>query len=304
MSFKFNPISFINRRSSKAKAKTRSESADQASLSQNDSDNEFQSPVVRSRTRPSKKISSGQDPKSLPSSSSIRAQVLASLRRTRSPKRKSHQQTTRAISVPPSTVENNSTTHKASIITSSINNNHKPENVVTSEYVEQPEQCGSPAPLAQDDCFELTDISDVENDPMHRFQTLHKPMISKNSTTTMDDSESNTPTEFQSQSIENIDVEWNDNNHDITNKIDRNVTSSYIYDITDLQYESENGHSMGDESVDNASDNNSDDDKSVTKLVVEYEIEYPMVDHSDSDVLSFTSETPKSLSISNGSEGA
>ncbi|KAH8852110.1 stoned B-like protein [Schistosoma japonicum] len=303
MSFKFNPISFINRRSSKAKAKARSGSADQASLSQNESDNEFQSPVVRSRIRPSKKISSGQDVKSFPSSS-IRAQVLASLRRTRSPKRKSHQQTTRAISVPPSTVENNPTTQKASIITSSINNNHKPTNVVSLEYVEQPEQCGSPAPLAQDDCFELTDISDVENDPMHKCQTLHKPITSKNSITTMDDSESNTPTEFQSQSIENINVELNDNYHDITNKSDQNVTSSYVYDSTDLQYESENDHSMGDESVDDVSDNNYDDDKSVTKLVVEYEIEYPVIDHSDSDVMSFTSEIPKKLSISSDSEVA
>ncbi|CAH8475419.1 unnamed protein product [Schistosoma rodhaini] len=318
MSFKFNPIAFISRRSSKVRAKTRSESADQTSLSQNDSDNEFQSPVVRSRTRPSKKISSGQDPKSFPSSSSIRAQVLASLRRTRSPKRKVHQTSVRAISVPPSTLENDASTHIDSIVTSTaINDNCKVAGVVSSKYGKrQTKECESPAPLAQDDCFELTDMSDVESDPMHKSQAFQCPIsdenkIQKTTIGTMDDNESNTPVGLQSQSLENIDIESNnlsssirDNHIDNKNEIDTNILSTYTYDSTDLQYESEGENSTENEYAIYTNNNNYfDDDKSVTKLAVEYEIDYPIIDHADyDDVLSFSNETPKQFSLSSDNE--
>lgn len=317
MSFKFNPIAFISRRSSKVQAKKRSESADQTSLSQNDSDNEFQSPVVRSRTRPSKKISSGQDPKSFPSSS-IRAQVLASLRRTRSPNRKAHQKSVRAISVPPSTIENNTSTHINSTVTSTTINDHcKVASVVSSKFGErQTKECESPAPLAQDDCFELTDMSDVESDPMHKSQTFQwstsdENKVQKTTIGTMDDNESNTPVGSQSQSLENINIGSNnlsssvrDNYNDNKNEIDKNILSTYTYDSTDLQYESEGENSMENGYAIYANNNNYfDDDKSVTKLVVEYEIDYPVIDHTDyDDVLSLTNETPKQSSLSSDNE--
>ncbi|CAH8463780.1 unnamed protein product [Schistosoma curassoni] len=317
MSFKFNPIAFISRRSSKVQAKKRSESADQTSLSQNDSDNEFQSPVVRSRTRPSKKISSGRDPKSFPSSS-IRAQVLASLRRTRSPNRKAHQKSVRAISVPPSTIENNTSTHINSTVTSTTINDHcKVASVVSSKFGErQTKECESPAPLAQDDCFELTDMSDVESDPMHKSQTFQwstsdENKVQKTTIGTMDDNESNTPVGSQSQSLENINIGSNnlsssvrDNYNDNKNEIDKNILSTYTYDSTDLQYESEGENSMENGYAIYANNNNYfDDDKSVTKLVVEYEIDYPVIDHTDyDDVLSLTNETPKQSSLSSDNE--
>ncbi|CAH8459272.1 unnamed protein product [Schistosoma bovis] len=317
MSFKFNPIAFISRRSSKVQAKKRSESADQTSLSQNDSDNEFQSPVVRSRTKPSKKISSGQDPKSFPSSS-IRAQVLASLRRTRSPNRKAHQKSVRAISVPPSTIENNTSTHINSTVTSTTINDHcKVASVVSSKFGErQTKECESPAPLAQDDCFELTDMSDVESDPMHKSQTFQwstsdENKVQKTTIGTMDDNESNTPVGSQSQSLENINIGSNnlsssvrDNYNDNKNEIDKNILSTYTYDSTDLQYESEGENSMENGYAIYANNNNYfDDDKSVTKLVVEYEIDYPVIDHTDyDDVLSLTNETPKQSSLSSDNE--
>ncbi|CAH8456774.1 unnamed protein product [Schistosoma turkestanicum] len=308
MSFKFNPIAFISRRSSKAKAKARSESADQTSLSQNESDNEFQSPVVRSRTRPSKKISSGQDPKSFPSSSSIRAQVLASLRRTRSPKRKAHQSSVRATSVPPSTIENNAATHADGTITNATAND-KVAYILSSKYDErQTEECGSPAPLAQDDCFELTDISDIENDPSNKLQTFQP--------STNDDNESNTPIGFQSQSLENINIESNDispsidvNHNANENDVDENVLSTYTYDSTNLEYESEGENSTENENAIYANndiyDDDDDDDKSVEKLAVEYEIDYPVIVHMDyDDVLSLdTKPTKQSLSSSDSKEG-
>nr|CAH8829740.1 unnamed protein product [Trichobilharzia regenti] len=293
MSFRFNPIAFISRRSSKTKTKARSESADQASLSYNEDedDGEFQSPVVKARLKRSKKTSSEQDPKS---SSSIRAQVLASLRRTRSPRRKSRQQSSRAISVPPIDIQNNGVGTTITTPTSTADS-YKAVGVDSSKSEVQqlqPEQY----------------VSDMESDYHHKFnqsfnrlsntkQVDQKTAMPTATAITTGDEESSTPVGVHSQSIEDIHIQSNDNyyvaNDDDNNNVMKQTSLEFnAQDSVDLHYDTEDEEMAESENV-----NYEDfyDDKSVTKLAVEYEIDYPVIEHSD-DELEFTAETPKQLS--------
>ncbi|CAH8832098.1 unnamed protein product [Trichobilharzia szidati] len=294
MSFRFNPIAFISRRSSKTKTKARSESADQASLSYNEDedDGEFQSPVVKARLKRSKKTSSSeQDPKS---SSSIRAQVLASLRRTRSPRRKSRQQSSRAISVPPIDIQNNGVGTTITTPTSTADSYKAvgAENSKSEVQQLQPEQY----------------VSDMESDYHHKFnQSFNRlsntkqvdqktPMPTATAMTTGDE-ESSTPVGVHSQSIEDINIQSNDNYYvanddDNNNAVEQTSLEFNAQDSVDLHYDTEDEEMAESENV---KYDDFYDDKSVTKLAVEYEVDYPVIEHSD-DELEFTTETPKQLS--------
>ncbi|CAL8092138.1 unnamed protein product [Calicophoron daubneyi] len=152
MSSRFNPVALLKRRRSKSKSKNRNDATVESESIKTDTE----TPDVSSHIKP-KVISKPARPggsDSTPSSPLVRFKVFSGLRRPRSPERHSKRSTlpaVRATSVPPQVADDNATAEV-------------PFKVPKSGPKREESPPESPAPLAQGECFELTDASDFENE--------------------------------------------------------------------------------------------------------------------------------------------
>ncbi|VDP71475.1 unnamed protein product [Echinostoma caproni] len=302
MSSRFNPVALLTRRRSKSKSKSQSESSTAAGVTtptgSRPSPPESQQPL---EPRVTSKPARTSAPSDTPSSPKVRFRVFASLRRARSPRRRSEKEaceTTRAISVPPKIRTGEQTVPIDVPIPPSIQK--------LNDEIQSNE---SAAPLAQHDCFELTDVSDAEHEDLqskrqrltteqsnsidskasatHRIESAH---ISS-STETLDSRENKHPASSFSKEEQQQQQQQQRQQHVQQNEpvsLSRSSTQSLDEEnaaartSTDTEDDMEDEDTWQTERLNRSDTVDSVEDSSVTKLSVEYETEYPVCENTDS----------------------
>lgn len=260
MSVRFNPVSLFTRRRSKSKTKTRSQSvaASESSSYAPDEESEIEPKITRF---PGTK-------RSLSTSPSVKFRFFASLRRTRSPRRQTVESQVNVEprpAVPPD--EEVVAFVEPKLIIEPVPNSDDPQ---------EPEK--SPAPLAQHDCFDITDVSDIETDDGRRKGLSSLERSGEN--------------QFI-QGQRNIRAA-----DSIDDESERESTTEERSRNTDLSTDEEDTCRLKDSDDQNMTPVLTEDEASVLELPMDYDTAYPDIPESESTLSASESPLRKEWTIS------